>query len=75
MLKECLKNDIVPFIIDEQHKMFYYRGLREYNKQKLYLIDTCLSCQDTYKTWLNYFRIEYKDKNDTKTKEGISCSR
>ena len=59
MFKECLANNIVPFIIDEAHKMFYYRGLKEWNYEKGYLIDTSLSCQDTYKAWLNYFKIEY----------------
>lgn len=59
MFKECLANNIVPFIIDEEHKLFYYRGLKEWNNEKGYLIDTCLSCQDKYKEWLNYFKIEY----------------
>lgn len=59
MFKECLANNIVPFIIDEAHKLFYYRGLREWNNEKGYLIDTCLSCQDKYKTWLDYFKIPY----------------
>ena len=59
MFKECLANNIVPFIIDEAHKLFYYRGLKEWNNQKGYLIDTCLSCQDIYKTWLDYFKIDY----------------
>ncbi len=59
MFKECLANDIVPFIIDEAHKMFYYRGLKEWRREKGYLIDTCLSCQDNYKSWLDYFNIEY----------------
>ena len=59
MFKECLANNIVPFIIDEQHKLFYYRGLKEWNNEKGYLIDTCLSCQDKYKTWLDYFKIGY----------------
>lgn len=59
MFKECLANNIVPFIIDEAHKMFYYRGLKEWNDEKGYLIDTCLSCQDKYKSWLNYFKIGY----------------
>ena len=59
MFKECLNNDILPFIIDEYHKLFYYRGLKEWNNQKWYLIDTCLSCQDKYKTWLDDFQIEY----------------
>ena len=59
MFKECLANNIVPFIIDEEHKLFYYRGLKEWDNEKGYLIDTCLSCQDKYKVWLDYFRIGY----------------
>ncbi|MDY2971871.1 MAG: Fic family protein [Eubacteriales bacterium] len=59
MFKECLMNDVVPFIIDEEHKWYYYRGLKEWNKEKGYLTDTCLSCQDKYKEWLMYFKIEY----------------
>ncbi|MBQ6979905.1 MAG: Fic family protein [Clostridia bacterium] len=59
MFKECLNNNIIPFIIDEEHKLYYYRGLKEWNIEKGYLIDTCLSCQDKYKVWLNYFKIEY----------------
>ena len=59
MFKECLANNVVPFIIDEAHKMFYYRGLKEWDRQKGYLTDTCLSCQDKFKLWLDYFKIEY----------------
>ena len=59
MFKECLANNIVPFIIDEKHKIYYYRGLKEWDNEKGYLIDTCLSCQDKYNTWLDYFKIEY----------------
>ena len=59
MFKECLANNIVPFIIDEYHKLFYYRGLKEWKTEKGYLIDTCLSCQDKYKSWLDYFQIKY----------------
>ena len=59
MFKECLANNIVPFIIDEEHKLFYYRGLKEWNFEKGYLIDTCLSCQDKFKAWLDYFKISY----------------
>ena len=59
MFKECLMNDVVPFIIDEEHKWYYYRGLKEWNKEKGYLTGTCLSCQDKYKEWLMYFKIEY----------------
>lgn len=59
MFKECLANNIVPFIIDEDHKLFYYRGLKEWGNEKGFLIETCLSCQDKYKVWLNYFKIKY----------------
>jgi Fic family protein len=58
MFKECLANHIVPFIIDEEHKLFYYRGLREWRNERGYLIETCLSCQDRYKEWLAYFGIK-----------------
>ena len=59
MFKECLANNIVPFIIDEEHKLFYYRGLKEWDNERGYLIDMCLSCQDKYKLWLDYFNISY----------------
>ena len=59
MFKECLKYNIVPFIIEEDLKMFYYRGLKEWEKEKGYLRDTCLTAQDRYKVYLDYFRIEY----------------
>lgn len=59
MFKECLKNNIVPFIIDEAHKFFYYRGLNEWDNEKGFLIETCLSCQDKFKAILQYFKIEY----------------
>lgn len=59
MFKECLKHNIVPFIIDENHKLFYYRGLTEWEKERGYLMDTCLSCQDKFKIWLKYFNIEF----------------
>lgn len=58
MFKECLRNNIVPFIIEDEFKFFYYRGLTEYPKIKEYLIDTCLSAQDNYKDLLKYFEIE-----------------
>lgn len=57
MFKECLASNIVPFIIDEEHKLFYYRGLKEWEREKGYLMDTCLSCQDKFKSWLKYFEI------------------
>lgn len=61
MLKECLKHNIVPFIIEDDIKMFYYRGLKEWNAEKGYLTDTCLSQQDKFKKYLEYFRIEFDD--------------
>ena len=59
MFKECLKYNIVPFIIEDDLKMFYYRGLKEWNREKGYLMDTCLTAQDRYKAYLDYFRIPY----------------
>jgi Fic family protein len=59
LFKECLRCNIVPFIIDEEHKMFYYRGLQEWKRERGYLLDTCLSAQDKFKTYLDYFRIQY----------------
>lgn len=61
LFKECLKNNIVPFIIDENLKMFYCRGLNEWKSEKGYLIDTCLTAQDKFKKYLEYFRIPYTD--------------
>ena len=59
MFKECLANGHVPFIITDELKMFYYRGLQEWGRVREYLLDTCLTAQDHYKDFLNYFRIEY----------------
>ena len=58
MFKECLANDIVPFIITDELKMFYYRGLKEWGHINGYLIDSCLTAQDMYKELLKYFRIK-----------------
>ncbi|WP_199899000.1 Fic family protein [Paenibacillus popilliae] len=55
MFKECLKNDILPFIIDYEHKLFYYRGLKEFTTEKGYFADTCLSAQDQYEVMVSYF--------------------
>ena len=55
MFKECLKNDILPFIIDHRHKIFYYRGLQEFVNEKGYLMDTCRSAQDEYEKLAAYF--------------------
>lgn len=59
LFKECLKNGIVPFIIDDDKKLFYYRGLSTWKKQKGYLRDTCLSAQNKYKSYLDYYKISY----------------
>lgn len=59
MFKECLANCHVPFIITEELKMFYYRGLQEWNHIKGYLLDTCLTAQDNFKMILDSFRIKY----------------
>lgn len=55
--KECLRFNIVPFLIEDSKKAFYYRGLREWNSEKGYLIDTCLDGQDAYRALLDYFGI------------------
>ena len=60
LFKECLRNNIVPFIIDEESKMFYYRGLKEWQNERGFLRDTCLAAQDKFKTYLDYFKISYK---------------
>lgn len=60
IFKECLANDIIPFIIEDDYKFFYYRGLSEYPKVKGFLIETCLSAQDNYKKLLNYFLPQLK---------------
>ena len=59
MFKECLKYNIVPFIIEDDMKMFYYRGLKEWNDEKGYLMDICLAAQGRYKKYLDYFRLAY----------------
>ena len=59
LFKECLRHGIVPFIIDDDIKMFYYRGLSEWRREQGYLIDTCLSAQDKFKKYLDYFKISY----------------
>ncbi len=59
IFKECLAHNIVPFIIEDDHKFYYYRGLKEYLSIKGYLIDTCLSAQDNYKRMINYFLPDF----------------
>lgn len=59
LFKECLRHDIVPFIIEDDMKMFYYRGLREWKNERGYLRDTCLAAQDRFKMYLDYYKIKY----------------
>lgn len=61
LFKECLRSNVVPFIIDERLKMFYYRGLHEWKYEHGYLRDTCLTAQDQFKKYLDYFRIPYQE--------------
>ena len=61
LFKECLKYGFVPFIIDEELKMFYYRGLSEWQRERGYLVDTCLAAQDKFKRHLDYFRVPYNN--------------
>lgn len=60
LFKECLRHGLVPFIIDEDLKLFYYRGLREWPRERGYLRDTCLAAQDKFKAYLDYFRVPYE---------------
>lgn len=59
LFKECLRYGIVPFIIEDNLKLFYYRGLKEWGHEDGYLTDTILTAQDRFKTYLDYFRIPY----------------
>jgi len=59
MFKECLANDIVPFIINGEHRWFYFRGLKEWNKWRGYLMDTCLSSQDRFREWMADLAIDH----------------
>ena len=60
LFKECLKHGIVPFIIEDDLKYFYYRGLAQWDQEKGYLMDTCMTAQDRFKAYLDYFRIAYE---------------
>ena len=60
MFKECLAHHLVPFIITDELKLFYYRGLREWGHVNGYLMDTCLTAQDQYKSLLDYFQVKVK---------------
>ena len=59
MFKECLANNIVPFLITDELKLFYYRGLSEWGQINGYLTDTCLTAQDQYIALLDYFKVKY----------------
>ena len=59
LFKECLRNNIVPFIITDELKLFYYRGLQNWPTERGYLRDTCLTAQDQFKRVLDYFRVAY----------------
>ena len=61
MFKECLRNKVTPFVITDEMKLFYYRGLSNWESERGWLMDTCLSAQDGFKEWLDYFRIGYDD--------------
>lgn len=61
MFRECLRNGIVPFIITDSLKMYYYKGLQNWPEIKGYLMDTCLTAQDNFKILLDKFRIKYED--------------
>lgn len=61
MFKECLRNGITPFIIEDDIKEFYYRGLKEWRNEQGYLIDTCLAAQDRFKAYMDYFGLKYND--------------
>lgn len=60
-LKECLRHNIVPFLIEDGKKAYYYRGLSEWDRERGYLTDTCLDGQDTFKKLLKTFEIEFVD--------------
>lgn len=60
MFKECLANNIVPFIIDEKHRRFYYNGLEEWDNDRAFLMGTCISAQDVFQEWLDHFNIKKK---------------
>ena len=61
MFKECLRNGITPFIIEDDMKEYYYRGLKEWKHEPGYLIETCLAAQDRFKEYMDYFKLKYQD--------------
>lgn len=61
MFKECLRSGVMPFFISNEMKLVCYRGLARWDSERGWLMDTCLAAQDTFKEWLDYFRIPYED--------------
>lgn len=61
MLKECLSSNIIPFVISDEMKLFYYRDLSEWDTERSFFIDTSLHAQDRFKQWMEYFRIPYDE--------------
>ena len=59
MFWQCLQAGVVPFIITEDLRLFYYRGIQNWGQANGYLTDTCITAQDEYKALLDYFRIKY----------------
>ena len=58
LFRECLRNGIMPFVIDNEHKLYYYRGLSEFKQTQGFLIGTMQSAQDVYEAWISYFNEE-----------------
>ena len=63
ILKECLRHNVIPFIIEDSKKSFYYKGLANWNREKGWLTDTCLDGQDTFKKLLEMFEVESSVKS------------
>ncbi|MCI8637730.1 MAG: cell filamentation protein Fic, partial [Coprococcus sp.] len=55
---ECLRFGLIPFIIEDDKKIYYYRGLSEWEWEKGYLTDTCLDGQDTFRKLMSMFDIQ-----------------
>ncbi len=58
LFKECLRCGVLPFVITDELKIFYYRGLQQWSQVRGYLTDTCRTAQDEFRRWLAYFRID-----------------
>jgi Fic family protein len=74
LFKECLKNGIVPFVIDHRHKQFYYRSLKEYPTEKGFLVDTCLSAQDSYGELVAYFFPKDTQTQTSREQPGVDMA-